>query len=167
MHVLQARLGAALACQGDRYEDFYARATNAAVGFLGSKLVNPLRHATSEDEFRAFQRSATRQLHEPRLAFRKLVARLVVQHREHERSRLAGRGGRLQQIYDQELDVTLEVTFALGYMLGDALAAALLAGSLAPETLRALVFASPGQTASERYFGLLQALGPRPARPRS
>lgn len=166
MHVLQARLGAALACHGDRYEDFYARATNAAVGFLGSKLVNPLRHATSEDEFRAFQRSATRQLHEPRLAFRKLVARLVVQHREHERSRLAGRGGRLQQIYDQELDVTLEVTFALGYMLGDALAARLLAGSLAPETLRDLVFASPARTASERYFALLRETGPQPTRPR-
>lgn len=158
MHVLQARLGADVHVRGDAREDFYSRATRAAVGFLGSKLVNPHRHATAEEEFRAFLRSAARQLHEPRLAFRKLVARFVVQHCEHERGRLAGRRGRLQQIYEQELDVTLETTFAIGYLLGDRLAAALLAGALRPETLRELIFVAPAQSPSEHYFALLRCL---------
>ena len=160
MRALQARVAGRPKRRGDPYEDFYGRAFGAAIGFLGSKLVNPHRLATTEAEFRGFLRGAERQLHEPRLAFRKLVARFVVQHQEHERRRLAGGRGRLKQIYEQDLEVLLEVTFALGYRLGDRLAAALLDGTLAPEALRALVFPPPGKLASASYFDALRALEP-------
>ncbi len=158
MRVLLARLVGPPEPTADPYEAFYARAWDGAIGFLGSKLVNPHRRATGEQEFRRFLRTASRHLHEPRLAFRKLVARFVVQHKEHEQARLAGRRGRLQQIYEQEPEIGLEVTWALGSMLGDALAESLLSGALSPEGLRALLLRAPRRSASERYFALLRAL---------
>jgi len=157
MHVLQARHGG-FTLPTDPYEAFYARIWNAALGFFASKLVNPRRVATSEGEFRAFLRSASRRLHEPQLAFRKLVARFVVQHKRHERELLDGGRGRLQQIYAQDLDVLLEVTFGLGYMLGERLAAALHDGRIGPGVARALVADGDGAAPSERYFGLLRRL---------
>ena len=103
-------------------------------------------------------RTASRRLHEPQLAFRKLVARFVVQHKRHERDRLGGGRGRLQQIYAQDLDVLLEVTFGLGYMLGEQLAAALHDGTIGPGVARGLVVDGDGSAPSERYFGLLRRL---------
>ncbi len=158
MHVLHAALTGPMQPSDDAYEDFYARAWDAAVGFLGSKLVNPHRRAVGEAEYRDFLRTASRQLREPRLAFRKLVARFVVQHLEHERLRLAGSRGRLKQIYEQDLGLVLEVSVALGYLLGERLAETVLAGKLTAVQLRPLVFADPRQTASERYFALHRAL---------
>jgi len=103
-------------------------------------------------------------LHVADLAFRKLVARFVLQHKHHERARRGGHRGRLKQIYAQDLDVTLEVALALGYMLGDDLAAALRQGDVTPDELRQLVVASPKTLASERYFELANRLAqPRPA----
>ena len=52
--------------------------------------------AVSESELRSFLRLAARRLREPQLAFRKQVARLVIQHKDYERTRLAGRTGRLK-----------------------------------------------------------------------
>ena len=157
MHVLQAQHGG-FTVPADLYEAFYARIWNAALGFFASKLVNPRRVATSEGEFRTFLRTASRRLHEPQLAFRKLVARFVVQHKRHERERLDGGRGRLQQIYAQDLDVLLEVTFGLGYILGEQLAAALHDGRIGPGIARALVVDGDGAAPSERYFGLLRRL---------
>jgi len=158
MHVLHAALTGPTQASGDAYEDFYARAWDAAVGFLGSKLVNPHRRAVGEAEYREFLRTASRRLHEPRLAFRKLVARFVVQHLEHERMRLQGSRGRLKQIYEQDAGLVLEVSVAVGYLLGERLADTVLSGTLGAAELRPLVFADPRQRPSERYFALHRAL---------
>ncbi|UCE03821.1 MAG: ChaN family lipoprotein [Candidatus Latescibacterota bacterium] len=158
LHVLQVRHAGSVSAYEDEVEEFYARAWNAALGFCISKLVNPRRVATRADEFRSFLRSASRRLHEPGLAFRKLVARFVVQHKAHERARLAGRRGRLKQIYEQDLDVVLEVTHALGYMLGERLVAAVDAGRIDAALLRDLVLLDPSVAPSERYYATLRQL---------
>jgi hypothetical protein len=158
LHVLQQRSGGALQAAGDRYEDFYARTWSACLGYAASKIVNPHRRAASEADLRTFLGAASRRLHVADLAFRKLVARFVLQHKQHERARRSGRRGRLKQIYAQDLDVTLEVGLALGYMLGDELAKALRQGDVTPDEFQQLVVSSPKSQASERYFELADRL---------
>lgn len=157
MHVLCALHADAASVDLDAYEAFYQRTLRVALGFLASNLVNPRRRAISEPELRSFLRLAARRLREPQLAFRKQVARLVIQHKDYERTRLAGRSGRLKQIYDQDLDVTIEVTNALGCILGENMSDGLLGGGWSRDDLRQLVFDLPAAGAA-RYFELLAAL---------
>jgi hypothetical protein len=158
LHVLQERSGGAIRTTGDPYEDFYARALGTAFGYAASKIVNPRRRSASEAELRAFLQAASRQLHVPDLAFRKLVARLTLQHRAHEQDRMDGKRGRLKQIYEQPLEVTLEVCNALGCLLGDALAAALRSGRMTPDEFRDVLLPRSATPASARYFALAARL---------
>ena len=158
MHVLQERVHGEIRFVDDAFEDFYARVWDAAAGFFASKLVNPLRTAADETALRDFLRNASRHLSEPDLAFRKRVARFVVQHKDHERARLDGGRGRLKQIYEQDLDVRLEVAHTLGYMLGDRLAEALHGGTLETADLRTLLFTHGERPPSQRYLDLLERL---------
>jgi hypothetical protein len=158
MHVLCAAHAGAAGRERNAYEAFYQRTLRVALGFLASNLVNPRRRAIAESDLRAFLRVAARRLREPQLAFRKQVARLVIQHKDYESVRLAGRTGRLQQIYEQDLDVTIEVTNALGCMLGEGMADALLSGTWSRDELRQLVVDLPAAGAT-RYFELLETLG--------
>jgi len=160
-HVLQSRTGGFTPVVGDAYEDFYARALWACVGYAASKIVNPRRRVTSEDELRAFSQAANRRLHEPELAFRKLVARFVLQHREFERAERGGRRGRLKQIYEQDLEVTLEICWMLGALAGERVAAALRRGHMTPDDLRALITAPRGAHPSRTYFDLVARLDAR------
>lgn len=156
-HVLQSRTGGFRPVVGEPVEDFYGRALWACVGYAASKVVNPRRRVASEDELRTFAHAASRRLHAPELAFRKLVARFVLQHRDHERGRGTGRAGRLKQIYEQELEVTLEVCWMLGALLGERVASALRQGRFTPEDLRDLIVA-PRRTPSRQYFDLVERL---------
>ena len=160
MHVVQSRVAGFRPVCGDAYEDFYARVLWYACGFAGSKIVNPRRRTASEETLRTFLGRSSRRLRDPELGFRKLVARFVVQHLEHERDRCAGRRGRLKQIYDQGLEVTLEVTQSLGYLLGDRIAEALRDGSWSADEFRALVMRGRTPAASSIYFDLIQRLTP-------
>lgn len=158
MHVLQHRVQGQVRYVDDAYEDFYARVWSAASGFLASKLVNPLRVAHGETELRDFLRGAARRLHQPDLAFRKRVARFVVQHKDHERARLSGSRGRLKQIYEEDLDVRLEVAHMLGYMVGNQLASALHHGVFETADVRSLLFTHGEAPPSQRYMELLATL---------
>jgi hypothetical protein len=157
MHLLQVRV-AGVPPAAPAPESFYARALWAACGYAASRIINPHRRASREAEFRSFLRAASRRLHEPELAFRKHVARFVVQHKDHERARREGRRGRLKQIFEQDLEVTLEVTQALGYMLGERLADALRAGTFEQHDLRQLVLAWGQAPPSRTYFDLVDRL---------
>jgi uncharacterized iron-regulated protein len=157
MLVLLDRLSSDYGMQGDVYEDFYVRCLRNAFAFLASKLINPRRVVSGEDEIRRFLRKAVRRLHEPQLIFRKRVARFVVQHKDLERSQEGLEPqGRLKQIYEESLDIQLEVTFQLGAMLGEAMAAALQQGGFDRDHLRQHLLAMEEMPASERYFRLLQ-----------
>jgi hypothetical protein len=139
-------------------EEFYARVLWSALGFAASKIVNPRRRAADETEVRAFLREASRALREPDLAFRKLVARFVVQHFDHERARRAGRRGQLKQIYEQEPEVTLEIVHALGSRLGDQLARALRTQTLERPAARELLTRIAKGEPSATYFALVDRL---------
>jgi len=158
MHLLLARVAGDSPAADARAERFYARVLWAALGYAASKIVNGRRETPGEAAFRAFLRSASRELQQPELAFRKLVARFVVQHKDHEHARRRGRRGRLQQIYQQQLEIELEVTQALGYMLGEGLAAAVRRGDLGRAALRALVLDPTGGACERRYFDLADQL---------
>jgi hypothetical protein len=139
-------------------EKFYAQVLWCALGFAASKIVNPRRRAPDEAEYRTFLRVASRALREPDLAFRKLVARFVVQHLDHERARRAGRRGRLMQIYEQEQEVTLEVVHALGTLLGDRLARALREARLDRGAARQLLQRIAAGRPAATYFELAERL---------
>ena len=158
MLVLLDRLSPAYAPNQDAYEEFYVRCLRNAFAFLASKLVNPRRVASSETEIRQFLRRAVRRLHEPQLIFRKRVARFVVQHKDLERSNVLEPRGRLQQIYQEGLDIQLEVTFLLGCILGDQLTAALHSGHVDRNDLRQHLLAMEDQAPSRRYFKILEQL---------
>jgi hypothetical protein len=161
MHLMQWRLAGIRPAAADAYQEFYARILWSALGYAASKTVNPWRRATGEDAFREFSREASRALHEPELAFRKLVARFVVQHKDHEVARRHGRRGRLKQVYEQDLEVVLEVCIALGYMLGESLAAALRDGRLGRESMRELVLGRRDEPPATTYFHLVDWLATR------
>jgi hypothetical protein len=158
MHLLLARTNQSQTAGNSSEERFYTRVLWAALGYAASKIVNGRREAPSERAFRAFLRTASRELQQPELAFRKLVARFVVQHIDHEHARRRGRRGRLQQIYHQQLEIELEVTQALGYILGEGLAAAVRRGESGRAALRALVLDPTGGSAVRRYFDLVDQL---------
>lgn len=158
LHVLWWRSTGFVPGVADAQEDFYRRTLWAALGFMASKIVNPRRRADDEATLRAFHKAASRRLHDPDLAYRKLVARLVLQHKDHERARRRGRDGRLGQIYGQDLEVTLEVTQALGYMLGEHLALGLRAGELRASDLRRVMLAAGSTPASTLYHDLVDRL---------
>jgi len=160
MHLVQSRVAGFRPVCGEAYEDFYARVLWYACGFAGSKIVNPRRRTASEETLRAFLGKSSRRLRDPELGFRKLVARFVVQHLEHERERRRGRRGRLKQIYEQGLEVTLEVTQSLGYLLGDRIATALRDGTWTADDFRKLVLRGRTPLASAVYFDLIDRLTP-------
>ena len=165
LHVLQWQASGFDTVRGDAYEDFYARVLFACLGYAASKIVNPRRRATTDAELRAFLGAASRRLRVPDLAFRKRVARFVIQHREHEATRRGGGRGRLKQIYGQRLEIQIEVAWTLGYMLGESLAAAVLDGRVPPQDLRDLVTAPRGSHPSVAYFALSDRLAPALAVP--
>jgi hypothetical protein len=158
MHIVHHRTSGFHPVSGDPFEDFYARILWVALGHAASKMVNPLRTAPDEGAFRGFLRATARKLHEPDLTFRKLVARFVVQHKDHERARRRGSRGRLQQIYAQELDITLEIVQALGGILGERMFAALRDGRLGREAIGDLVRAPRGDSPSRMYFSWIDTL---------
>jgi uncharacterized iron-regulated protein len=158
MQVLIDRLSPAYALQDDAVEDFYVRCMRNAFAFLGSKLINPRRVVSGEDDIRRFLRKAVRRLHEPQLIFRKRVARFIVQHKDLERSLEQEPRGRLKQIYEESLDIQLEVTFQLGAMLGEDLASALQRGVIDRDHLRRHLLAMQEMPVSERYFHLQRQL---------
>lgn len=136
---------------------FYANVLHEALGFFGSKLVNPKRKCFHERElqgllayFRATRIPAGR-----RQEFE--TARLVIGYRRFER---AGKPLQYQPIFRAHPDLFFAVTHALGYMLGDRLYYGLLAGTIPKEEIHEL-FVNPWRRDNEpflTYMGLTKAL---------
>jgi hypothetical protein len=141
--------------------DFYYRALREALGFLGSKAVNPRRFHYSEDEYLEVARAYRTRPSDPRVALAVDISRFVVRHLDAERARLAGgRLPKLRAIYEQDEDLHLGVTHALGYLLGERLYAAVVAGRFSRRELRGLYSwrLEEDDGAERMYFGLLRRL---------
>ncbi|MBI4601865.1 MAG: ChaN family lipoprotein [Planctomycetes bacterium] len=141
--------------------DFYVRVLKEALGFLGSKVLNPSRACHGEEDFREIARLASEERAEPGLERLAVLARLVLLHLELEREALAtGRRPRLRALHEQDLDLHLGITHSLGYILGENLYLGLVAGAIDRSTARRL-FSLPlaGRDDAETvYFDILRTL---------
>ncbi len=144
---------------------FYVRVLNEAVGFLGSKLVNPKRKGPDEDELRARLHGARggldhRRLEPPRRGegLERSAARYVLAHRRME----AGQHlPWLSAVFHASPPLFNAVTHLLGYLLGDRLYYGLVRGAFTAEEARALYwepFEDEG-AAMMRYFELAARVG--------
>lgn len=144
--------------------DFYYRALKEALGFLGSRLVNPKRPSFERDDFEEIlAQLGRRRIFTEDQRHKRAVARDVLWHLDFEIRWLAGQEHgypRARAIYERPLPVRIGVTHALGYRLGARLHAALCEGHLHPDELCTLFhepFASEPRP-RELYFDWLDYL---------
>jgi hypothetical protein len=110
---------------------FYARCLEEALGFLGSKVINPKRKCAHLPWFERLARSRAASSGERHLA------RLVLAHARMEAG-VKVRG--LARIYRSDAETFNAVTHLLGYVLGDKLYYAMLEGRLEKREIRSLFF---------------------------
>lgn len=127
-------------------EAFYARCLEEALGFVGSRLVNPARKCTRLEAWRDLYNSG-----EP--GAKKIAAYVLAL------SSLGGEGPKAARPLLPLGDETLfhAVSHALGYLMGDALWRAYQSGKLHRAELQSL-FKDPFKHAAERYFALTARL---------
>ncbi len=157
-HVVRhCAIGAAMHRERPRFDAFWARCVEEAIGFFGSKLVNPRRTCPSlEDWKRHF-------LHGKKDRRSTAAFVLVLSSLADARSRDARR------LIPSTLDQFHTVSHALGYLLGDELFEAHRAGTLKAAALEAL-FRDPvesGPEAYERWKRLARGDGDRLIRSRA
>lgn len=110
---------------------FYSRCLEEAIGFLGSKIVNPRRKCAHAPHFERVLRSRNASATERELAH------FVLMHLRME----AGRRVRgLRRVYETDADMFNAVTHVLGYRLGDALFYGLISGAIAKDEIRNIFF---------------------------
>lgn len=114
---------------------FYANVLHEALGFFGSKLVNPKRKCHHEPEFRRLLRHFHTQGVPPGRELEYDTAALVLAYKKYERR---GKPLQYQLIFHQPPDHFFAVTHALGYMLGDAMFYGMMDHKLRRATIRAL-----------------------------
>lgn len=145
--------------QRDPFFDFYLRALTEALGFFGSKVVNPKRECWRESDCLKFlvRHPAGRTL-TPEERFQRQACELVLQHKANERRKLdGGRWSRLSRIYEQDDSMHLRVTHMLGHLLGERLFDGLVAGEVEKDYIRSLFHErhESARTAFERYMDLV------------
>jgi len=150
--VRHAAVGEAMVAPRRPVDGFYARCMEEALGFLGSKLVNPRRTCVDmagwAEQFRTGRGEARE------------VAAFVLAHKAAE-SDGPHAAARLLPLRRERLFHAL--SHALGYMLGEALYARVTSGQLDRRALRAL-FRDPFPDAQAAYFHWAPANGDQSAR---
>ena len=137
--------GAALDAPRRPSEAFYARCLEEALGFFGSKLVNPRRRCLQIPDWAA--------AFETRRGEDRQVAAFVLAHKAAEEE---GPDEAVKLIPLREGPLFHAVSHGLGYQLGEALYRAFDEGALSKAKLRAL-FHDPLVDPRARYFALVRA----------
>ncbi|MBI5366311.1 MAG: ChaN family lipoprotein [Planctomycetes bacterium] len=160
---LHARLSGAPGDAATRPIDaFYAAVLRSALGYFGSKVVNPKRMCRKDPDYRRFLEEHRRRALslEWQREFRR-VARHVLAHRELERDFLkGGRWRPRRNLHRLAVGVRLGLAHSLGYTLGDRLYDGLVLEHVSKEEIRELFlrpFARPGDALQE-YLYLLRRL---------
>jgi hypothetical protein len=132
-------VGTAMERERPRTEAFWARCLEEALGFLGSRLVNPKRRCVSLDEWSFHFRSRSREGQREIGAFTLAIAAALHEAPEQARAMVPDDGHALFH----------GVSHAVGYLLGDALARAQARGALSRRELSELFrdrFDQPAET---------------------
>lgn len=152
---------------------FYCRVLNEAIGFMGSKIVNPKRKGVHPTELTALATAPPDERGPATIGgeerpVRPLdldAARFVLGHKRMERGETVPW---LTEVFIAGADMFNAVTHILGYMLGDQLYYGLVRGRLSPKLARQLYFESFEEegAALARYLDLVARVGrlrtPRP-----
>ncbi|MEW5737357.1 MAG: ChaN family lipoprotein [Myxococcota bacterium] len=145
-------VGDAMQRERPREEAFWARCLEEALGFFGSRLVNPARRCTSLEDWAAhFQRGAGE-------AHRVAAFVLAITAALPEEPRAS------RALWPRSpLSLFNGVSHALGYLLGDALARAFSKGQVSRAEVRAL-FEDPFEDPHATFRAWVNRLSPSPAR---
>lgn len=143
--------------------DFYHRTVREALGFFGSKIINPNRLAYREADFREVEKELRGQRLGTKGRDLRKVSRVVLHHIDIEDVVLSGDRrppSRLPKTYWQELSVFLGAAHALGYRMGLWLYTALDQGAITRDEIRELFCRRFDELGSARqtYFDLLWLL---------
>jgi hypothetical protein len=147
-------------CSGPEFprlvkDAFYANILHEALGFFGSKIINPKRKCLHENNYM----SLLDYLHSVRASAEKeielRIAHLVLDHKKLERR---GRGFPHQKILSHNPELFQGISHALGYMLGDRLYYAMIRGHISKKEMRDLFKMSMEEEGAPLYvyLGLLK-----------
>lgn len=114
---------------------FYANTLHEALGFFGSKLINPKRKCFHPNEFRALLRYFSRHPIPEERSLELHTAQLLMAYLQLERQ---GKAMSAVFVFDQPHMVFFAITHALGYMLGDRLFYGLMSNVIRKSQLREL-----------------------------
>jgi hypothetical protein len=142
--------------------DFYSRILREALGFFGSKVVNPGRAHHGEQEFREILTQVGRRQMSPSVRQIVKLSRFVLEHLDLERRcHRTGRRPRSEAMYGQDLDLHLGIAHSLGYILGEKLFRGIAEGALDRSEVKDL-FCLPLTGLGDAeviYFDLTRRLG--------
>lgn len=132
---------------------FYFRIMNEAIAFLGSKIVNPKRKCSHEEELQAIARAK-----KPLSQLDKLAATMALDHKRMERGTIIPH---LSDIFQAPSKLFNAVTHLLGYILGDKLYYALVRNKITAEEARSMFFEPLGDegAAMLMYFEWVNRVG--------
>lgn len=141
----------------DRIDAFYANALHEALGFFGSKLINPKRKCFHMTEFRSMLRYFK---HHPIPKGREMevdTAKLLLAYKLWEHR---GMGPAATFVFNQPHHVFFAITHALGYMLGDLMFYGLMSNVIRKSDVRRLFMDHwKGEEVPYRaYFQMIQKL---------
>ena len=126
----------------DFQQDFYYRTMKEAIGWLGSKVIDPKRSFYTEQDFLDYLRDNVGKKLPPREAEVRRISRYVKQHKAMERELFRSGGDRptLRRILQLPISLHIGVTHALGYMVGEKLYRAMVAGIVNKAEMRRLFY---------------------------
>ncbi|PIR19974.1 MAG: hypothetical protein COV45_08335 [Deltaproteobacteria bacterium CG11_big_fil_rev_8_21_14_0_20_47_16] len=141
----------------DRVDAFYANVLHEALGFFGSKLINPKRKCFHMNEYRALLRYFKKHRVPKGRGLEIEMARLLLAYKMWEHRGMALAAG---FVFDQPFEMFFAITHALGYMLGDLMFYGLMSGAIKKSDIRKVFmdkWKAEGAT-YETYFRLLTKL---------
>lgn len=126
----------------DFQQDFYYRTMKEAIGWLGSKVINPKRSFYTEQDFYDFLRDNVGRKLSPHDAEVRRISRYVKQHKAMERKLFKTGGDKptLRRILHLPISLHIGVTHALGYMLGEKLYQAMVSSLVSKAEMRRLFY---------------------------
>lgn len=129
-------------CAGEEFprpmqDAFYANALHEALGFFGSKIINPNRKCLRPSDAKKLVQYLEESRAASARALQYKVAKLFLEHQERVKK---GEAFHANKITALSVDLFLGVTHAIGYYLGERMFYGMLSGVVTKEEVRALFY---------------------------